>query len=337
MSDVNLQGSFGGQGGSSLMFRNKLINGNFDVWQRADSQTSSGYGSDDRWNNLNVGSTKTHSKVAFALGQTDVPGNPKYFSRTVVSSVAGASNYVLKAQSIEGVNTLAGKKAILSFWAKADTNKDMAIEFYQNFAGGSANVSGIGAQKVTLTTSWKRHEVIVDVPSVAGKTTGINENDNLTIHFWFDAGSNFNSRTDNLGQQSGTFDIAQVQLEEGSVASPFDHRPYGLELSLCQRYYWRLQNVQGYSAWMQNALAASPWWSHPVEMRTAPSITKVGVDNTNFRFYYSGAYASSGTFTANIESVTGFRFGIDNSNRGAGGACGGIYFTGGYLDIDAEL
>ena len=60
-------------------FKNRIINGNFDVWQRATSQTSSGYGSDDRWTNSNTGSTKTHSRQTFDLGQTDVPGNQHIF------------------------------------------------------------------------------------------------------------------------------------------------------------------------------------------------------------------------------------------------------------------
>jgi hypothetical protein len=74
------------------------------------------------------------------------------------------------------------------------------------------------------------------VPSISGKTLGTDNN--LSIcNIWFDAGSDFNARTDSLGQQSGTFEIAQVQLEPGPVATPFEQRPIGTELALCQRYY----------------------------------------------------------------------------------------------------
>ncbi len=221
-------------------FRNKIINGNFDIWQRGSSQTSSGYGSDDRWANLNVGTTKTASMQDFTLGQTDVPGNPKYFSRTVVSSVAGAGNFCVKQQKIEGVRTLAGQTVTLSFYAKADAAKNMAVEFTQNFGTGgtpSATVAGIGVTIIPLTTAWQKFTVTVEIPSIAGKTLGTADNDCLQLNFWLDAGSTYNARTDSLGQQSGTFDIAQVQLEEGSVATPFEDRPIGLELSLCQRYY----------------------------------------------------------------------------------------------------
>jgi hypothetical protein len=223
-----------------VAFRNKIINGNFDIWQRGTSQTSSGYGSDDRWVNDNFGSTKTTSRQAFTLGQTDVLGNPQYFSRTVVTSVAGASNYVFKSQRIEGVRTFSGQTVTLSFWAKADASKNMAIEFNQVFGTGgspSASVTGIGVTTCNLTTAWKKFTVTTTLPSIAGKTLGANNDDCLYLLFWFDAGSSFNSRTNSLGQQSGTFDIAQVQIEAGSVATPFEQRPIGTELQLCQRYY----------------------------------------------------------------------------------------------------
>ena len=102
------------------------------------SQTSSGYGSDDRWINEHAGSTKTVSRQTFTVGQTDVPGNPKFWSRTVVSSVAGASNFVVKSQKIESVATLSGQTVALSFWAKADATKNMAVEFTQNFGSGGS-------------------------------------------------------------------------------------------------------------------------------------------------------------------------------------------------------
>ena len=84
----SLLGSYGDITGSAMMFRNKLINGNFEIWQRATSQTSAGYGSADRWDNTHIGSTKTASRQSFTNGQTDVPGNPKYFHRTVVTSLS---------------------------------------------------------------------------------------------------------------------------------------------------------------------------------------------------------------------------------------------------------
>jgi hypothetical protein len=79
--------------------------------------------------------------------------------------------------------------------------------------------------------------VTATIPSLSGKTLGTNGDSAFTLNIWFDAGSDYNSRTDTLGQQSGTFDIAQVQVEPGPVATPFERRPIGTELALCQRYY----------------------------------------------------------------------------------------------------
>jgi hypothetical protein len=228
--------------GSSLCFRNKIINGNFDIWQRGTS-LASGTGFRylaDRFQNNSTGSTYTASQQSFTVGQTDVPNNPSFFYRTVVSSVAGNNNQTTFIQGIEGVETLAGKTATLSFYAKADSSKNISIEFGQVFGTGgipSSNVDGIGVQKLSLTTSWQKFTVTANIPSISGKTIVTDNNNNLTCVFWLDAGSNWNSRTNSLGQQSGTFDIAQVQLEEGSVATPFELRPIGTELALCQRYY----------------------------------------------------------------------------------------------------
>ena len=225
-----------------LAFRNKIINGGFDIWQRGTSMSpgvSDQYLS-DRWKYSRVGSTFTASRQIFTTGQTDVPGEPTYFHRAVIASVAGSSNYVLFLQHLEDVRTLAGKTVTLSFYAKADGNKPMAVEFTQSFGSGgspSSTVTDIGVQKLNLTTSWQKFTVTANIPSMAGKTIGTNNNHCLNMAFWFDAGSSFNSRTNSLGQQSGTFDIAQVQLEEGPVATPFEQRPIGTELALCQRYY----------------------------------------------------------------------------------------------------
>lgn len=224
--------------------KNYVINGNFDFWQRGTSLTSGTGGRylADRFRNDSVGSTYTTSRQSFTVGQNEVPNNPSYFHRTVVSSVAGASNIAYLNQRIEGVGTLSNKQITLSFWAKADSNKPITIEFTQYFGSGgtpSTTVTGIGIKKVNLTTSWQKITHTVYIPSIAGKTLGTNENDLLNLLIWFDAGSTYDSRTDSLGQQSGTFDIAQVQIEEGSRAREFVLAGGNIEgeLAACQRYY----------------------------------------------------------------------------------------------------
>lgn len=228
--------------------KNKIINGDFDIWQRATSQTSSGYGSDDRWSNLNIGSTKVHSQQTFTLGQTDVPSNPEFYSRTVVTSVAGAGNFVQKVQRIEGVESFSGEKVAVSFRMKADSAKDIAVGFLQNFGTSgspSADVEGIEVTTLSLTTVWQLFTVIVDIPSIAGKTLGSDGNDYLQFEMWFDAGSDFNARTNSLGQQSGTFDISHVQIEKSSVVTEFESLSRGQVLELCLPYHRHIANPDG--------------------------------------------------------------------------------------------
>jgi hypothetical protein len=156
--------------------------------------------------------------------------------------------------------------------------------------------------KVGLTSSWQKITQTVTVPSISGKTIGSNNNDRLSLSIWFDAGSNFNSRTDSLGQQSGTFDIAQVQIEAGPVATPFERRLIGTELALCQRYFCKSYNLDvapgavtgaGYFlTFAHNTFTLQQTnVRFPVPMRTAPSAT-----------LYSSVTGASGVIRDNVTS-----------------------------------
>jgi hypothetical protein len=267
-------------GGPLAGFRNAIINGNFDIWQRGTSFTGQEYGA-DRWFLNRGGTTHTVTRQSFTVGQIAVPGEPTYFLRTVVSSVAGAGNYALIAQHVEDVRTFAGQQVTVSFWAKADATKNITVEMGQYFGTGgspSASVDFIGTTKVSIGTTFQKVTVTATVPSISGKTLGTDSNHMFILRIWFDAGSNFNANTDSLGQQSGTFDIAQVQVEAGPVATPFERRPIGTELALCQRYY----ETSGTSLFSQASLfrgyvvsgaVYSVRTNFKVEKRAAPTVT----------------------------------------------------------------
>ena len=280
-------------------FRNAIINGNFDIWQRGTIFTGSEYGA-DRWVSGRTGTTHTATRQPFTLGQTDVPNNPTYYIRTVVSSVAGASNNSYLTQLIEGVRTFSGQQVTVSFWAKVDATKNISVELVQSFGTGgspSAAVNAIGVTKVSIGTSWQKVTVTANVPSISGKTLGTGNNDYLALLIWFDAGSSFNARTDSLGQQSGTFEIAQVQVEPGSVATSFERRPIGTELSLCQRYH------QTFNVSVANgANAANVQFSGmlSVPMRVTPLIngpvgTPISVNETRWAVSVPPSGAASAT------------------------------------------
>jgi hypothetical protein len=258
----------------SLMFRNKIINGNFDIWQRGGSLSNAVNNAylADRWYNGASGTSTSISAQAFVVGQTDVPNGPRYFHRVGVSSVAGAGNYSYLSQAIEGVAQFSGQTVTLTFWAKADAAKNIAIEFIQNFgAGGSAAVLGLGSQLIPLTTVWKKFKVQVALPSISGKTLGTANTDSLQFIFWMDAGSSVAARTASLGQQSGTFDFSQVQIEVGTVDSLFEVRPPGLELLLCQRYFCSGTDLVNTSTYAANSALTSPV-TFPVIMRIVPTV-----------------------------------------------------------------
>ena len=280
-------------GGPLAGLRNRIINGNFDIWQEGPGPfTGSQYGA-DQWIHGRVGTTHSVTRESFTLGQTAVPGEPEFFCRTVVTSVAGAGNYAALFQRIENVRTFAGQQVTVSFWAKADATKNISVEVSQDFGAGgspSAIVNSIGVTKVSIGTSWQKVTVTATIPSISGKTLGTDGNSNIVSGIWFDAGSNFNARTATLGQQSGTFDIAQVQIEPGPVATPFERRPVGVELALCQRYFYKTDksfSVQGYGT--TSGANAYMDMTHPVTMRVSPNTSALfsGINNQSQTIFTS--------------------------------------------------
>lgn len=243
-SDVSINAKGG------IGFKNKIINGNFDIWQRGTSNVLAAPDTylADRWlyGVAEGGSgTITVSRQAFTLGQTDVPGNPSYFARTQGSAwVSGVNGALTLSQKIENVSTFSGKTVTLSFWAKAGATRTLGIQLAQVFGttGTFSPVVKINNNSVSLTTSWKKYTVSINIPSVLGKT--ITTNHCLFVGFYFTAkGSNAISGVtlDDFG--SNVVDIAQVQLEEGLYATDFEQRHIQQELTLCQRYYEKSYSI----------------------------------------------------------------------------------------------
>ena len=294
-------------GGPLAGMRNAIINGNFDIWQRGTSFTANEYGA-DRWFNGRIGTTHTVTRQPFTVGQTAVPNEPTYFSRTVVTSVAGAGNNSILVQKIEDARTFAGQQITVSFWAKVDATKNISVELAQSFGTGgspSADVTAIGTTKVSIGTSWQKVTVTTTVPSISGKTLGTDNNSSLNAIIWFDAGSTYNTRTATLGQQSGTFEIAQVQVEPGPVATPFERRPQQVELALCQRYY---EQVNAF--WIGEATATATYGSgfvFAVEKRATPtmvSISQAGAANGTMNSRTPTAFSSRKGGTAIATATT---------------------------------
>jgi len=218
--------------------KNLIIDGAFDIWPEGTSGFTSQTYTSVMCSQIVTGTTISSSRQNFTVG--DTASNSKYYHRSAVTSVAGAGNRAAISFIIEGVQPTAGKTVTLSFTAKADAAKNIAVEFAQNFGTGgspSSAVTGISVTTVSLTTSFVRYEVTANIPSASGKTLGTNGNDFLTIILWMDAGSSFDARTNSLGQQSGTFDFADVQLEFGDTATDFEIVNPADNLARSKRYF----------------------------------------------------------------------------------------------------
>jgi hypothetical protein len=236
-------------GTSAVSTGNAIINGAFEINQRGfTSSTAGGFGF-DRWMSFITGGTSTFSSQSFIPGAAPLTGyESSNYLRVVTSGQSSPGDNTNFAQRIEDVRTFAGQTVTLSFFAKAATGiPSISSVFFQNYgSGGSATSSGIGVKKYQLSTSWERFSATVQIPSLEGKTVG--PNSRLQLSFYVSAGSDLNATTSSLGIQSNTFDIWGVQLEAGTVATPFKRNSPSIqaELAACQRYYQRYSGA-GYS------------------------------------------------------------------------------------------
>ena len=214
-------------------FRNRLINGCFRVWQRGTSfnpittTAQSGVYTADRWK-ASLDSADGNiflTRAAFAAGQTEVPGNPQYYI-TMAAQAFGTGTRLRFEQRIEDVTSFANDMVTISFYAKVTTAGSINLSYTQNFGtGGSASVTGVISSSVPVTASWSKIVISASIPSVLGKTIGANNY--LAIEL-------------NLPLAMGNYNyliLSSVQIESGPAATPFEFRPLGAEIGLCQRYF----------------------------------------------------------------------------------------------------
>ena len=265
--------------GGALGFRNKIINGNFDIWQRGTSfniTTNHTYTA-DRWSIGfdGTGATRTITRQAFNLGE--LPNEPTYFLRFAQTVAGTGGTFNVLRQRIESVRTLANKTATISFWAKANNSINVIVSLAQDFGPGGSSSTITAAPTISIGTTWIKYTATITVPTIAGKTIGTGS-DYLALRFELPVNTTF------------VFDIAEVQLEEGAKATPFEQRPLGTELALCQRYYEVLQpgsvsTTQMFGAFPGGGSASSVTWQFKVQKRAIPTITlaagSVGITDSN--------------------------------------------------------
>jgi hypothetical protein len=287
---ADTQDNLGGAVPPFLAGKNKIINGDFGVWQRGTSFTlaqGDTYTADRFRTGMSSksGGTITVSQQTFTPGTAPVAGyESTYFWRIEGTSTPAGLSYLATDHSVEDVRTLAGQTVTFSFWAKSDTNRNVDIGFVQYFGvGGSATLQPtIGT--VAVTTSWSRLSVTYTIPSMAGKT--ITTGSTGVFRVYHPQNVNF------------TFDMWGVQMEAGSVATPFTTATGTIqgELAACQRYYYRAPNggnvYPTFSQW-GTATSATLLFSSvvtPVTMRIIPT----AVEFSNLRVFgqSTGVYNS---------------------------------------------
>lgn len=246
-------------------FRNKIINGNFDIWQRGTSFSTAAY-SVDRWYfGFTGGTCSVAQGNSLYVGLADT-GASKYFCTI---NTSGATQPGL-TQAVEGVQTFSGRTVTLSYCHNQIDVPNPAIMQY--FGTGGSPSATVNLTPTAVTTSpyqgFYRTVAQFSIPTVTGKTIGTNNNDYISVII-------------NLPLTVSGMAIWSVQLEEGSIATPFEQRPIGLELSLCQRYY---QARNFLSATAYGAASATQHILYPlgVSMRATPNAaTLTGMTLTN--------------------------------------------------------
>jgi hypothetical protein len=251
--------------------KNKIINGDFGVWQRGTSfsnPATSAYTADRYILSYNgTGATRTISQQTFTPGTAPVAGYEGRFFFRYAQSVAGtAGTFQSVSQFVEDVRTFAGQTVTLSYWAKANAGVTLNAPFLrQNFgSGGSANNDEFFGSGAVLTTSWERFTHTVTLDSISGKTIGANSYLGIGIQLPFNT--------------TFEIDIWGLQLEAGSTASPFQTATGTKqgELAACQRYYYRSVTGSNFGRLGQLGQAGSTTsaqfsFSPPVTMRVSPT------------------------------------------------------------------
>jgi hypothetical protein len=216
--------------GGTLSFRNKIINGGFDIWQRgATFNNINRYTyTADRWTTSTTTNVANKNVSRQTLLATDLPAieagliyylRGSYTSGTQVAEWAIGNPIEL---SVTGRSTplKVGKQYTLSYYARTQGPYTIPVTLQYRDGTASAILKDVAATNQAVTTSWARYTFTFTMLEP--------DSTNTCFVVYFGRG-NVPINTN--------IDITGVQLEEGPTATPFEQRPIGTELALCQRYY----------------------------------------------------------------------------------------------------
>jgi hypothetical protein len=278
--------------------KNKIINGDFGIWQRGTTLTTPA-GSTylaDRWLIGYDGTAPTasvYNQQTFTLGTAPVAGyEGTYFARTTVTT-KGSNTRTGLAQRVESVRTFAGQTVTFSFYAKADTTRTGAVQVIQSFGSGGSTAVTVVDSAISLTSAWQRFTTTVSITSIAGKTIGAGDYIAFIVYHNSADGS--------------SLDLWGVQVEYGSKATPFQTATGTLqgELAACQRYYWRNSGTVSYASYALGYAGSTTVFevpmTNPVQMRVTG--TSVDFSGLGAGFYGSGPISVTALSLATNEST----------------------------------
>ena len=275
---------------NGIGFRNRIINGDMRIDQRnagvSVTPTATAY-TLDRWQ-ATVSASSKFSVQQNAGSVTPPVGLTKYLGCTSLSAYSvGVDDYFMMRQAIEGFNI-----ADLG-WGTANAQPvTISFRVYSSLTGtfggaienNASNRSYPFSYTVSASNTWETKTV-----TIAGDTAGTWETNNgigLILAFGLGVGTTYSGTAGAwgstryfsatgavsvVGTSGATFYITGVQLEVGSVATPFERRPYGTELSLCQRYYQRISGFMC-STGTSGLTGCASSIMFKTEMRTSPSV-----------------------------------------------------------------
>ena len=351
--------------GFSPSYRNLIINGDMRIAQRSTSESGLGneaaYKTLDRWQH---NSSRTAGRFTMSQASvTDLAGfsnSLKLQCTTADTSIDAAEVFIL-GQALEGFtvqplkdSSSSTKSFTYSFYARQNAARNVAVEV-RTSSGTYRQICKL----FNIGTDWARYEFTVPASSSGMQLDNDNSNE-MQIWFWLHAGSNYTSGTldtswagaTNANRAAGIdsfyssasnwFEVTGVQLEVGEAATPFEHRPYGMELALCQRYFQvhsDTANIALPTAVATASTALNLSLALPVTMRASPSLYSTLSSTGKFRANTnidrdtnnnpSLGNASGSIVNLNFDGWSGFTIGYAAAIR--------RYTATGVLGFNAEL
>jgi len=285
---------------SSLGMRNRIINGDFRIWQRGTSfanptSAANQYGA-DRWCFVRP-SYAGNTTMSQVTGLT-INGNNRTAMRLQRTSGDISTGLIQTCQAIESLNIrdLAGQTITISGYYRTGanfSNTSLSIQFVTGTGTDETNpiTNGYTGGTVAISTSVAANTNFTKFSVTGTLASNINE-----------AGLTFIYGPSGTAGAADYFDLIDIQVEAGSVATPFERRHYTQELALCQRYYFTNPS----QSYVINGVGATytPYF-FKVSMRVAPTVTlSASATLTNIDthgFYAQPGTAASTTVTASAE------------------------------------